>query len=76
MVLIISVFMIYNYDLDYKELEKKRVYCFNWGVQVSDCRYRPLDRLDDGYNPAKHSGQTNDEYHNADKFDYFHIILL
>lgn len=59
----ISVFMIYNHDLDYKELEKKRVYCFNWGVQVSDCRYRPLDRLDDGYNPAKHSGQTNDEYH-------------
>ena len=59
----ISVFMIYNHDLDYEELEKKRVYCFKWGVQVSDCRYRPLDRLDDGYNPAKHSGQTNDEYH-------------
>ena len=59
----ISVFMIYNYELDYKEMEEKRVYCYNWGVQVSDCRYRPLDRLDDNYNPSKRKGQTNKDYH-------------
>lgn len=59
----IAIFMIYNYELDYNELEEKRAYCFKWGVQVSDCRYRPLDRLDDGYNPNKTSGQTNKDYH-------------
>ena len=59
----ISIFMIYNYELDYKEMEEKRVKCFKWGVQVSDCRYRPLDRLDDNYNPSKRMGQTNDDYH-------------
>lgn len=60
----ISVFMLYNHDdLDYNELEDKRAFCFNQGVQISDCRYRPLDRLDDGYNPHARKPQTNEEYH-------------
>lgn len=58
----ISVFMLYNHDLSYDELEKKRAKCFKLGVQVSDCRFRPLDRLSDGYNSYKKS-QTNDEYY-------------
>ncbi|MBE6503857.1 MAG: Fe-S oxidoreductase [Methanobrevibacter sp.] len=49
----ISVFMLYNHELKYSELEKKRALCFEWGVQVSDCRFRPLDRFEDGYNPHK-----------------------
>ena len=60
----IAVFMIYNHeDLDYNELEDKRAFCFKLGVQISDCRYRPLDRLDDGYNPHAKKPQTNEEYH-------------
>lgn len=60
----IAVFMIYNHDeLDYNDLEDKRAFLFNQGVQVSDCRYRPLDRLDDGYNPYARKPQTNEEYH-------------
>ena len=54
--------MLYNHDLSYDELEKKRAKCFKLGVQVSDCRFRPLDRLSDGYNSYKKS-QTNDEYY-------------
>ena len=62
----ISVFMIYNYEekggLDYVEMEKKRVKCAEWGVQITDCRYRPLNRTDDEYNPSKRE-QTNEDYH-------------
>ena len=60
----IAVFMLYNHDdLDYNELEDKRAFCFQHGVQISDCRFRPLDRLDDGYNPHAKKPQTNEEYH-------------
>lgn len=59
----ISVFMIYNHDLDYEELEEKRVFCFEWGVQITDCRFRPLDSTQDHYNPHKISGQTEEDYH-------------
>lgn len=58
----IAVFMLYNHDLSYTELEKKRALCFKWGVQISDCRFRPLDRLTDGYNPHKRK-QEIDEYY-------------
>ncbi len=58
----ISVFMLYNHEWSYDELEKKRAKCFTWGVQVSDCRFRPLDKLSDGYNPHKRS-QTKEEYY-------------
>lgn len=58
----ISIFMIYNYELDYEEMEKKRVYCAKWGVQITDCRYRPLNQTFDEYNPNKRKGQTNKDY--------------
>ena len=62
----ISIFMIYNYEenggLDYIEMEQKRVKCAEWGVQITDCRYRPLDRTDDEYSPYK-KYQTNKDYH-------------
>ena len=60
----IAVFMIYNHDdLDYNQLEEKRAMCFNWGVQISDCRYRPLDWYYDGYNPHARKPQTDEEYY-------------
>lgn len=63
----ISVFMLYNHELSFEELEKKRAKCFEWGVQVSDCRFRPLDRFTDGYNPHKKS-QGRDEYYIHDNW--------
>jgi hypothetical protein len=56
----ISIFMIYNWDHDFREMEKKRSKCWEWKVQISDCRYRPLDQTYDNYNPRK--AQTNDDY--------------
>jgi hypothetical protein len=56
----ISVFMIYNWDQDFREMEKKRLKCWEWKVQISDCRYRPLDQTYDNYNPKR--AQTNRDY--------------
>lgn len=58
----ISVFMLYNHELNYDELESKRALCFEWGVQITDCRFRPLDDIRNGYNPAKRNGQSGEEY--------------
>ncbi len=60
----IFVFMIYNFDVPYDEMLKKLGHCKRWGVQISDCRYRPLDSLKDDYNPGKfRSGQTEEDYY-------------
>ena len=60
----IFVFMVYNYDIPYEKMLKKLDYCQKWGVQIADCRYRPLDSLKDDYNPGKYrTGQTEDEYY-------------
>jgi hypothetical protein len=59
----IYVFMLYNSDLSYDELEKKREKCLEWGVQIADCRFRPLDQTFDDYDPqAWRTGQTTDAY--------------
>ena len=58
----ISVFMLYNHELNYDVLESKRVKCFEWGVQITDCRFRPLDEIKDNYSPHKRNGQTRDDY--------------
>lgn len=58
----ISIFMIYNYDLPYEEMEEKRQYCAQWGVQITDCRYRPLDAEDDNYSSFKRE-QGPEDYH-------------
>jgi hypothetical protein len=57
----IYIFVLYNWNLSFEEMEKKRIKCFEWKVQIADCRYRPLDLLDDMYNPRK-VGQTEHDY--------------
>ncbi|MGD1046991.1 MAG: Fe-S oxidoreductase, partial [Bacteroidota bacterium] len=56
----IYVFMINNFEQDYYEMLKKLKQCKRWGVQIADCRYRPLDQTYDNYNPRRE--QTNDDY--------------
>jgi hypothetical protein len=56
----IYVFMIYNFEQDYYEMLKKLKQCKRWGVQIADCRYRPLNQTYDDYNPRKK--QTNEDY--------------
>jgi hypothetical protein len=57
----IYVFMIYNWDYPYNHMELKRAQCYKWGVQISDCRYRPLDQTFDKYNPRVKE-QTSADY--------------
>lgn len=58
----ISVFMLLNYELPYQELEFKRMYCWSWGVQVTPCRYRPLNQLFDRFN-GRRKYQTSEDYY-------------
>ena len=55
------IFMLYNWEIDLKEMERKRLKCWDWKVQIADCRYRPLDQITDYYNPKKQ--QSNKDYH-------------
>ena len=41
----IFVFMLMNWDIVPAEMEKKRQYCWRYGVQIIDCRFRPLNQL-------------------------------
>jgi hypothetical protein len=60
----IYVFMLYNFELSYEEMDKKRQKCREWGVQIADCRYRPLNQTFDNYNPqAWKKGQTDADYY-------------
>lgn len=59
---LISVFMLYNHEQSFEELENKRRYCWEWGVQVTNCRYRPLDALDDQFHGRK-KNQTSEDYY-------------
>ena len=58
----ISVFVLTNFKQPYSELEFKRMYCWEWGVQVNQCRYRPLDQLFDEFNGRKKE-QCNAHYY-------------
>jgi len=53
--------MLYNWDIPFEKMERKRIKCWEWGAQIADCRYRPLDQISDKYNPRKE--QTNKDYH-------------
>lgn len=57
----IYVFMIYNFEKDYREMMKKLKQCKRWGVQIADCRYRPLNQTFDNYNPR--AEQTSKDYY-------------
>lgn len=60
----ISVFMIYNFNLSHEDMIRKLIYCKKWGVQITDCRYRPLDYTKDDFKPHKFKeGQMDDEYY-------------
>jgi hypothetical protein len=59
----IFVFMIYNWDISFEEMEEKRIKCWEWNVQISDCRYRPLDQIFDRYNSHKKKPQTTQDYY-------------
>lgn len=59
----ISVFMIYNFDLPYEAMLKKVKACYNWGVQITDCRNRPLDLDYDNYSPHKVNGQPEGSFY-------------
>lgn len=58
----IFIFMIYNHEIPFREMEKKRIECWKWRVQMSDCRFRPLEQMHDDYNPYKRSQESN-AYH-------------
>jgi len=57
----IGIFMMFNWEIPYTKMEKKRVKCWNWRVQVDDCRFRPLDQLFDNFNSRK--SQTREDYY-------------
>lgn len=57
-----SIFMIYNWEIDFCEMEKKRIKCWEWNVQITDCRNRPLNSLYDKYNPLSDQNNTEDYY--------------
>ena len=58
----IYVFVIYNWDTVFEEMEQKRIKSFEWKVQIADCRYRPLDQMYDHYKGST-KGQTNKDYY-------------
>ena len=60
----IFVFMLYNWETPFEEMELKRVKCFDWQVQIADCRYRPLTQLYDNYDARKFGQSLNDYYIN------------
>ena len=56
------IFMLYNFNTSYKDMCKKLEYCRRWGVLIIDCRYRPLNLLEDNYNPRKKVQNSNEYY--------------
>jgi len=56
------VFVLYNWDISFEEMEKKRIECYKWEIQIVDCRYRPLTQVFDNYNP-RIKGQTSKDYY-------------
>ena len=58
----IFIFMIFNFNLPYKEMCQKLNWCRKWGVLVIDCRYRPLNLLEDSYLPRKKQQEDNEYY--------------
>ena len=59
----ISVFMIYNFKPSYEGMLVKLASCRKWGVQITDCRYRPLNQEYDNYNPHLRNGQPDGSYY-------------
>lgn len=58
----IGVFMLYNYNLPFKELEQKRIKLAEYGVQIMDSRYKPINCTSDNYNPYKKHQEPGEYY--------------
>jgi len=58
----IFVFMIFNYVLSNKEMMKKVDACRRWRVRIIDCRYRPLEAIEDNYRPGRGSQPQGSYY--------------
>ncbi len=58
----IYIFVLYNCNIPFDEMEEKRIKCWKWKVQIADCRFRSLDHLFDNYDP-RIIGQTSDDYY-------------
>jgi len=58
----LTVFILYNYRTPYEECLRKLEACAKLGVQISDCRYRPLTVLSDGYRPRTRSDASPGYY--------------
>ena len=57
------VFMIYNWEIPFEEMEEKRIKCWQWKAQIADCRYRPLNQTFDNYDSHRPNKiQTSNEY--------------
>jgi len=61
----IYVFMVFNWDIPFAEMEAKRIRCWEWKVQIADCRYRPLDQLYDNYRGGAVQGTGDYHIHTA-----------
>ncbi len=61
----IFIFVLYNWNIPFSDMEKKRKKCWSWKVQIADCRFRPLDQLFDNYNSRKK--QNNNDYYIHEK---------
>lgn len=60
----LSVFMIYNFNHSLDDMIAKQKSCLKWGVQITDCRYRPLTATYDNYDSsAWRKGQTSKDYY-------------
>lgn len=64
----ISIFMLYNHEIPFEEMERKRLKCWEWQVQIADCRFRPLNQLVDGYKKWA-SGQTSADYYISEEWN-------
>jgi hypothetical protein len=64
----IFVFMLYNHQILFEEMERKRIKCWEWQVQIADCRFRPLNQLVDEYSPLA-VGQTSENYFISEGWD-------
>ena len=61
----IYAFMLYNHEsVSYLEMLEKLERCRKWGIQIIDCRFRPLNMTYERYN-SRAVEQTAEDYHIA-----------
>jgi hypothetical protein len=70
----IFVFVLYNWDISFEEMEIKRIECNDWKVQIADCRYRPLQQLYDHYN-SQMKGQTSADYYIHERASWTDVLV-